>query len=273
LVNNITVGIFYDVNDLSGIRWLNYSLDGITWVTLPYPSDHVSLQLADGPVHFTLQATDLAGWETMAWLNFTLDNDAPAVTSYGPKGTAVPTNNVISITYNEAIQSGTLVILVNGVERPYTVFGRTYNVTMALALGQTYVVAVQGGLDQAGNRIGNFTWSFITADSGVITGRVVNSDGDPMEGAYVRAGSYSTITNFQGEFVLTLPPGTYNLTITASGKEDKVTVINVTGDLPLGDLTMDSSSGGMDMMLIGAIVGVIAIVAITAFLLIRRRKG
>ncbi len=70
-----------------------------------------------------------------------------------------------------------------------------------------------------------------------------------------------------------MPPGAYNLTITASGMEDMTMPIEVNGDMSLGDLAMDSSSGGMDMLLIGAVLAVIAGVAIGAFLIIRRKKG
>ena len=52
----------------------------------------------------------------------------------------------------------------------------------------------------------------------------------------VRAGSYSALTDFQGEFLLSLPPGSYNLTITASGMEDETIPIEVNGDVSLGDL-------------------------------------
>jgi uncharacterized membrane protein len=142
-----------------------------------------------------------------------------------------------------------------------------------LVLGHTYTVSAQGGTDIAGNRMGNFTWTFSTPTTGTITGRVVDSDGDPIEGAFVRAGSYSAITNFQGEFSLSLPPGSYNLTITASGLEDRTVPIDVNGDVSLGDLDMDSSSGGIDMLLIGAILAVIAVVAVAAFMIIRRKKG
>jgi hypothetical protein len=121
--------------------------------------------------------------------------------------------------------------------------------------------------------MGNFSWTFSTPTTGTITGRVVNPDGDPIEGAYVRAGSYYAITDFQGQFLLSLPPGAYNLSISASGMEDMTMPIEVNGDIPLGDLTMDSSTGGMDPWLIGAILAVIAVVGTGAFLYIRKRKG
>ena len=273
VINNKTVEVFYLVSDPSGIRWLNYTLDGANWTRINYPSDHVTLNISNGPVHFALKAVDLVGWERTAWMNFTLDSVAPAVTSYSPNGTSVPTGSIISVSLNEDIQPGSLKILVDGVEQTYTVSGRTFNVSIALILGHTYIVSAQGGTDIAGNQMGNFSWTFSTPTTGTITGRVVDSDGDPIEGAYVRAGSYYAITDFQGEFLLSLPPGAYNLTITASGMEDMTMPIQVNGDMPLGDLAMDSSSGGMDIWLIGAVLAVIAGVAIAAFLIVRRKKG
>ncbi len=271
VINNKTVQVFYLVSDLSGIRWLNYTLDGVNWTRVNYPSNYVTLNISNGPVRFALKAVDLVGWERTAWSNFTLDSVAPAVTVYSPNGTAVPTRSIISVSLNEEIATGSLKILVNGVVQDYSTSGRTYNVTFALTLGRTYVISVQGGTDLAGNRMGNFSWTFTTPTTGTITGKVVDSDGDPIKDAYVRAGSYSTLTNFQGEFLLSLPPGSYNLTITASGMEDEKIPIEVTGDISMGDRTMDSSSGGMDMLLIGAILAVVAVIAIAAFLIIRRK--
>jgi hypothetical protein len=273
MVNNKTVEIFYTVSDPSGIRWLNYSLDGENWTRVNYPSDHVTLNVSNGPVRFALRAVDLVGWEQTAWSNFTLDSVSPAVTSYSPNGTSVPTGSIISVSLNEDIQPGSLKILVDGVEQAYTVSGRTFNVSIALVLGHTYIVSAQGGTDAAGNRMGNFSWTFSTPTTGTITGRVVDSDGDPIEGAYVRAGSYYAITDFQGEFLLSLPPGAYSLSISASGMQDMTMPIEVNGDMPLGDLTMDSSTGGVDPWLIGAILAVIAVVGTGAFLYIRKRKG
>ncbi len=272
VINNKTVQVFYLVSDPSGIRWLNYTLDGVNWTRVNYPSDHVTLNISDGPVHFALKAIDLVGWERTAWSNFTRDSAAPAVTAHSPNGTSVPTGSIISVSLNEDIQTGSLKILVDGVEQAYTVSGRTYNVSLALVLGHTYTVSAQNGTDIAGNRMGNFTWTFSTPTTGTITGRVVDSDGDPIEGAFVRAGSYSAMTDFQGEFLLSLPPGSYNLTITASGREDKTIPVDVNGDMSLGELTMGSSSGGMDTLLIGAILAVIALVAVAAFVIIRRKK-
>ena len=273
LINNKTVQVFYQVSDQSGIRWLNYTLDGANWTRVNYPSNYVTLNISNGPVRFALKAVDLVGWERTAWSNFTLDSVAPAVTAYSPNGTAVPTGSIISVSLKEEIATGSLKILVNGVEQDYSTSGRTYNVTLALTLGRTYVISVQGGTDLAGNRMGNFSWSFSTLTTGTITGLVVDSDGDPIEGAYVRAGSYYALTNFQGEFLLSLPPGSYNLTVTASGMEDKTTPVDVNGDMSLGNLNMESSSGGMDILLIGAVLAVIVVVAVAALIIIRRKKG
>jgi hypothetical protein len=273
LITNKTVQVFYYVSDPSGIRWLNYSLDGANWTRVNYPSDHVTLNISNGPVRFTLKAVDLVGWERTAWSNFTLDSVAPAVTSYSPNGTVVPTGSIISVSLTEEIATGSLKILVDGVEQDYSTSGRTYNVTLTLELSRTYIINVQGGTDLAGNMMGNFSWAFSTPTTGTITGRVVDSNGDPIVDAYVRAGSFSTVTDFQGVFQLSLPPGSYNLTITASGMDDETIPIDVNGDMPMGDLAMDSSSGGMDMLLIGAVLGVVAAIVIAAFLIFRKKKG
>jgi len=60
------------------------------------------------------------------------------------------------------------------------------------------------------------------ADHGILSGHVYAPNGDPIQGAQVSAVTYQAGSDFQGSFVLYLPAGTYDVTVSAPGFADLV---------------------------------------------------
>ncbi len=79
-----------------------------------------------------------------------------------------------------------------------------------------------------------YFFNFTTTDKVKVTGRVIDSDGKPVGGAYVTIGIISTISDPEGNFTMYVPPGTYPITIEADGLDpyiDNVTVSSNGGNL------------------------------------------
>lgn len=70
-------------------------------------------------------------------------------------------------------------------------------------------------------------------DEGTLTGTVYNAaTTDPVAGAYVLAGGYSTVTGPDGVYTLHVTPGSYDMTVTAFGYDPgSATGVTVTDDL------------------------------------------
>ena len=91
------------------------------------------------------------------------------------------------------------------------------------------------GEDLAGNRI-DFFWDFTTYEPvtglGSVTGRVVDSNGDPIAGARIKLDTgEETTTDDEGRFSIIGPVGEHEIRISASGYKDKrITVTILEGE-------------------------------------------
>ena len=67
-------------------------------------------------------------------------------------------------------------------------------------------------------RIGSFKFANCTTEGGTLQGKVTASGGgNPIPGATVAAGVFSTLTNDSGDYTLSVPAGTYDMTVTKIG--------------------------------------------------------
>ena len=113
----------------------------------------------------------------VSW-SFTTDPTAPAVTSESPASgaTSVSISTMVTATFNEAVQAGTISLTLessSGTRAPATV---TYNssnhtatvtLTAALAANTKYTATVSGALDTLGDPMAApFAWSFTTRAAG-----------------------------------------------------------------------------------------------------------
>src|SRR5262249_51362485 len=92
--------------------------------------------------------------------------------SPAPDATAVSVNTTVTATFSEAIQSGTILFVLNdaagnGVGATGTYSGAPMTATLAppspLAAGTTDTATVSGAKDAAGNVMAPVSWSFTTA--------------------------------------------------------------------------------------------------------------
>jgi methionine-rich copper-binding protein CopC len=113
----------------------------------------------------------------VTWSFTTTDTTAPTVTSHTPatNATNVPINTTVTATFSEAVQSGTISLVLKDAGNN-TVAGTTgYNTsthvatftpTAALSQLATYTATVSGAQDATGNPMSApVTWSFTTADT------------------------------------------------------------------------------------------------------------
>lgn len=78
-----------------------------------------------------------------------------------------------------------------------------------------------------------------------INGQIVNAEtNQPIEGAIIRAGSYSTVSNMEGKFIFLVAPATYTITIEKTGYQtllienvDATTDVILVDPIPLTPIT------------------------------------
>lgn len=97
------------------------------------------------------------------------------------------------------------------------------------------VVAVSN----AGNSAASASNSLSKALNGVVRGIVTNLNGDPLVNALVDCGTLSSVTDNQGEFYLSMVPGTYSLTASCSNYDNLT--INRIGVQPEQEVTQNFS--------------------------------
>lgn len=105
---------------------------------------------------------------------------------------------------------------------------------------------------------------------------VQNSDGKPLEGATVTAGTYSGTTDALGLCTLDVKPGVYTVEVKASGYESGKKQVTVSKGSPqafIAKLPKSAAAGGATTLLLVVIVVVIAAVAgIGGFMFLKKRK-
>ena len=73
-----------------------------------------------------------------------------------------------------------------------------------------------------------------------VTGKVLDAQGSPIEGAKVTIGGTTVETNAEGTYTVELPDGTYTVTVVKDGYMNGSGSITVSGqDAAVGDITLD----------------------------------
>ena len=90
-----------------------------------------------------------------------------------------------------------------------------------------------------------------------ITGRISDSDSNPIPYATVvldKDGGYiaGDVTNDEGTFTLTAPAGTYTFTACYIGYKNVVQAINLTTNIDLGDITLETDAQAIDEVVVTA---------------------
>ena len=284
-IGSSSVTIAWTAGDLNGIGMIEIRTEGTDW-TAASGTSHVLPLLADGQHTIYLRVTDSAGNQETAQATFTVDTVAPTVTSKSPEGTGIMVGSSISISFSEAMNQTSVVMIINGVEVELVWDGdmATFAPSSPLAYNALHTVVISGK-DLVGNAIGTTAWSFMTmGDEGAVSGVVKDADGNPISGATVRLNStVSTTTNATGYFVFNdVVPGTYALNVSKEGyrpMEQSVTIADGE-DESIGTLSLQAAAGGNtgkedapdNTVLYAAIVAFVAVAAIVAFVFLRKKE-
>ncbi len=259
---------YYDVDVFNGKAWTNYTDMSAT--------SKVLSSLTDGSYTVYVEAFDNAGNMNSASVSFIVDTVAPTIVSISPSGNDVGIESKVTLTFSEAMNEGSVSIVVNGVSGTMSWSGNTATFTpsSSLVYNTRYSVSVSGK-DLAGNAMSS-SWSFTTETAGTITGTATDSNGNPIANATVTlSNGMTTTTDANGAFVFdNVTAGSYNVTISKSGYQTMTEQVNSTaaGTSDLGSISVSSVAGSNDDALIAVGVIVIVAVLIGAFLLIRHRK-
>jgi len=269
-----TVVVEYEAaDDQSGVQSIVLRVDGGAWT-----GDWSVLDaLSDGPHAIEVRVTDFAGNFEVRGVTVTVDTVAPTVTASSPSGSEVVTSSSITVAFSEAMDQGTVSIVIDGVTGTVAWDGNTaaFTPSSPLAAGTTYSVSVSGS-DLAGNAVEN-SWEFTTSDLGEISGQIVDDSGRPLAGATVRLENGMTATtDQQGRFTFAdVLPGEHTLTVSMEGYADRTMAVTLAPGQAygVGSLGVESVTGGSsDGLLIAGAVAIVAALAILAVFLIRRKK-
>jgi C1A family cysteine protease len=276
-INLTTVQIGWDAGDnQTALQCCFVSIDEGLWLNVGAEHNIIAQLQGEGSHVVTIRVLDEAGHFQEATISLILDTIAPSVVNYSPAGNAVGTDAPITITFSEPMDVGSVEILLNGLEVAPSWNGQTavLNPSNGLQYGSTYTLNVIGK-DKSGNQV-EMEWSFRTISIGIISGIVLDDDGQPIADALVSLDTgESTTTDSEGRFVLEAPPGSYTITIAKEGYAGKVMDVQVSDGQTQVSSNLepldDSFSLDQNMMLI-LIIGSISCIAIAGMAIRSRHK-
>jgi parallel beta-helix repeat protein len=278
-VANSDVTVIWAASDAgSGVAYYTVSIEGLLSINTTENSYTIN-DLDDGFYTVLVSAYDEFDNCKDEVVTFTVDTATPTAT-VSPTGDLAPLSPLIVVEFSEAMNQTSVEIMVDGVEGSVDWSGNTATLTLSqrLAYGTAYNVTVTGK-DLAGNPM-TVSWTFSTLSVGNVQGKLVDEDGDPMEGIEVRLSNGDTVTtDSQGNFLFEqVGVGNYTLTVEADGYEVLSMGVEVEADgtTDLGELTLVSTDGGGEnggtpwAMLI-AILAIIAVVAVAAVVYLKKK--
>ena len=178
---------------------------------------NLTITLADGTHVIGLRVVDEAGNTEITSLEFLVDTVAPTVIT-SPTGTNVPVNALISVLFSEEMNESSVTVDTPGIFATMSWDGPNLTLTPSrpLAHSHTYTVSVRGN-DLAGNPV-SAQWTFTVIANGTVYGKILDANGKPIANATISAGGKNVTSDAEGNFVINLNDGDYNLTITKEGK-------------------------------------------------------
>ncbi len=228
---NVTI-TWTATDNTSGIDSVVLKLDGgvETHMLGPDAGEYTLSGLAEGYHTVRVEVYDRAGLMAYDTVNFTVDTVPPSIVSFSPTGENASVNTSISVVFSESVSPPVFTVTgPDGKRVSGTVTGGENNWSFSpsspLAYGVIYTVHVSAH-DAAGNMC-NYVWNFTTTDMGTITGRVVDSDGNPMAGVTVVLDAYLTaVTDENGTYTFRVHAGNHTIEIIRNG--DVVEKFNTT---------------------------------------------
>ncbi|MEA3557964.1 MAG: Ig-like domain-containing protein, partial [Candidatus Thermoplasmatota archaeon] len=207
------------VDQLSGIAYMAYSLNNITWTRIPKDSKNTTVRTGTGEQTISLKAVDRAGNQKIIYRIITIDTYGPRISDFGPKEDLVEPDTTIWIIFNEEMDDKSISIIVGGVSGQIHGSGAKFFLEpdLKLAPGTIYNVNVSGR-DLAGNPSISFLWEFTVKDTLILFGTVYDENGEPLAGArMILQSGRTTETDADGRFNITARIGESSLEVVKYG--------------------------------------------------------
>ncbi len=158
------------------------------------------------------------------------DGTSPTIIGYQPSGENISVNTVIKVGFSEIMKEGSVNISIDGVSGELVGEKDEYRFKPSenLSYGTTYHVNVTGE-DTAGNLLeGQRSWSFTTISTVTVQGRIIDKDGEPIEGVLLDPDKGTqNITDSKGKFEIKLEPGSRSVRISKPGYVEKEVTFEV----------------------------------------------
>ncbi|MEA3558425.1 MAG: carboxypeptidase regulatory-like domain-containing protein, partial [Candidatus Thermoplasmatota archaeon] len=268
-------------DDLAGVLRYEVKIDGGNWSSAGLDTSYMFEGLSSGQHTLVLRVFDRAMNHDTAETTFMIDSEAPRIIHFSHEGSGVKTRGPLTLQFSEEMDEGTLNLTLDGEEVEWALNDAGNFLTIALdeplSAGEDHSLAVMGA-DLAGNSItGSLT--FTTATTGTITGRIVDDEGEPVEGARIVLDTgEETTTDSNGVFTMDAPGGTRTVTVYDGDEEIGVFTVEVYPGEPsdAGDQevepVVDGGSGSSAFLIILLAVIVLALVGVLVFMIFSRRN-
>ncbi len=257
----------------------NWSLGtGNLWADWLSPDDNDD-GIVDLPYNLSGGCQDPFPLTSISGLEIPADITPPEVIAHAPQGLDAEQGGAISITFSENMNASSVVVTINLVQTNGIWNDRTFTLGMLMEFETDYSVKVNGR-DLAGNNMTEFSWTFRTeGPNATVSGRVIDEDGNALEGVRVVLGSVDVYTGADGRFSLEVAPGNYSFEFWKDDYTARPLSIQVLPgeDQDVGDVEMVyGKEGGISLTspYIGFVLLTLAILAIGGSMAIylRRRK-
>jgi len=218
---------------------VEYRVDSGNWTETTMTGVAI-LDLVEGTHTLDVRVKDMKGAIAAATSHFTVDATRPTVHNVSHEGASAPAVGPVVITFSEAIDHATITL--NGDPISFELAGNTITLNLEnITAGTAYLFQIDA-VDMAGNEFSGPV-SFTTAAKGQVSGRIVDENGDPVEGAKVVFDTgEEAITDENGEFSVAVTDGSRTAIVyDKDGEEIGTFEVDVTGgeDTVSGDQTVE----------------------------------
>ncbi|GEM_PF-4576479 len=247
----------------SGIDYHQIRLDGEEWVGVGQNTTYTLTNITEGERTVRVRTIDHAGNEATESIRFIIDRTPPELIYQEPTGYSVTTDTDIGMVFSEKMDTETVNITITSVDNfTYEWIDEVslrLNISERLEYGTEYRVYVNGS-DLAGNEMETWSWNFTTKDGGIIIGRTIDKDGDPIAGVTIRIGDMESLSDNEGRFKFETYSGSHRVQFTKDGFEDKEIDVEVIAgeENDIGDVTLSEIPSSYDLLLIVAAVVVLS---------------
>ena len=210
-------------DEISGIDFYETRYNTKSWTNVGVGDSHTFESLEDGNYNFELKAVDFAQNTASVSINIIIDTTQPDILKFSPSKNKAPIDSKISITFSEPMDESSIELDVTNVKGSVAWDDGLLIFTPKSDLDYetTYDVYIDGN-DLAGNALPSQHYSFTTKALEKITGRVLDIDEKPVEGAnIILATGERTTTDADGYFTLAAHPGTFSVSIEKEGYENQ----------------------------------------------------